>query len=94
MRLGVGKDRIFLSPEVRLNNSSGAVVLTPSVTNRGISSDNCSSGYTYVSRESVLEGLTPRQAYFARVMYVVATGDAGTTTADIAARDIGVMPLP
>lgn len=89
-----GADRIFLSPEVRLTNSAGAVVLTPSVTNRGFGSDNCASGYHYGSRESVLEGLTPGQLYYARVMHVVATGDAGTSAADIACRDIGVVPLP
>lgn len=88
-----GADRIFLSPEVRLTDSSGAVVLTPSVTNRGFSSDMCSSGHVYGSRESVLEGLTPGQQYFARVMYVVAA-DPGAQTADIAARDITVVPLP
>jgi hypothetical protein len=89
-----GADRIFLSPEVRLTNSSGAVVLTPSVTNRGWTSDNCAGGFVYGSRESVLEGLTPGQIYFARVLYSVATGDAGASTADIAARDITVVPTP
>jgi hypothetical protein len=89
-----GADRIYLSPEVRLTNSAGAVVLSPAVANRGFSSDNCSSGFAYGSRESVLDGLIPGQLYFARVMYLVGTGDAGTTTADIAVRDIGVVPLP
>lgn len=89
-----GADRIFLSPEVRETNSSGDVVLTASVTNRGWASDNCSSGYVYGSRESVLEGLTPGQVYYAVVKYVVATSDGGASTADIACRDIGVVPLP
>lgn len=89
-----GADRIFLAPEVRLTNSAGAMVLTPSVTNRGISSDNCSSGFHYGSRESVLEGLTPGTVYFARVMHAVSTSDAGASTADIAARDITVVPVP
>lgn len=87
-------DRIFLSPEVRLTNSSGALVLSPSVTNRGFGSDNASSGFHYGSRESVLEGLTPGTLYYAVVKYVVITGDAGTTSADIAARDITVVPIP
>lgn len=86
-------DRIFMSPEVRLTSVAGAVVLSPSVTNRGWTSDMCSSGHAYGSRESVLEGLTPGQVYFARVMHAVAT-DAGAQTADIAARDITVAPLP
>ncbi len=88
-----GANRIFLSPEVRLTDSSGAVVLTPSVTNRGFSSDNVAVGHHYGSRESVLEGLTPGQTYFARVMYTV-TSDGGTNPADIEHRDIGVVALP
>lgn len=88
-----GADRIFLSPEVRETNSGGALVLSPSVTSRGFGSDNCSSGFHYGSRESVLEGLTPGQVYYAVVKYVVAA-DAGAATADIAARDITVVPIP
>ena len=90
----VGADRIFLSPEVRLTNSSGALVLTASVTSRGIASDKCASRFCYGSRESVLEGLIPGQTYFARVMHVVMTAETGATSGDIAARDIGVVPLP
>ncbi|MEU6781502.1 hypothetical protein ABZ912_20040 [Nonomuraea angiospora] len=91
---GAAGDRIFLSPEVRLTNSSGAVVLSPSVTNRGFGSDIAASGFHYGSRESVLDGLTAGQVYFARVMYAVATSDAGASTQDITARDITVVPLP
>lgn len=88
-----GADRIFLSPQVRLTDSSGDVVLSPSVISRGWASDMCSSGHVYGSRESVLEGLTPGQQYYAQVMYVVAA-DPGGQTADISARDITVVPLP
>lgn len=91
---GAAGDRIFLSPEVRLTNSSGAVVLSPSVTNRGFGSDIAAGAFHYGSRESVLDGLTPGQLYYAVVKYVVATGDAGASTQDIAARDIAVVPLP
>lgn len=89
-----GSDRVFLSPEVRLTNSGGALVLSPSVTNRGFGSDNCSAAFHYGSRESVLDGLTPGQVYYAVVKYVVSTSDAGASTADIAARDITVVPIP
>lgn len=89
-----GADRIFLSPIVRETNSSGDVVLTPSVTNRGFGSDNASVGPHYGSRESVLEGLTPGQAYYAAVQYAVATGDAGSSAADINCREIIVASLP
>lgn len=88
-----GANRIFLSPEVRETNVSGAVVLTPSVTNRGFSSDNVAVGFHYGSRESVLEGLTPGQTYFARVMHAV-VDDGGGSTGDIEHRDIGVVSLP
>ncbi|MEU8199299.1 hypothetical protein AB0C10_36495 [Microbispora amethystogenes] len=86
-------DRIALSPEVRLTNSSGQIVLSPSVTSRGFTPDNCSSGFVYGSRESVLEGLTPGQVYFARVMYAV-FDDGRTVTADISCREIVAVPLP
>lgn len=88
-----GANRIFLSPEVRLTDASGTVVLAPSVTNRGISSDNVAVGFHYGSRESVLEGLTPGQTYFIRTMHAVAT-DGGTNTGDIEHRDLGVVALP
>jgi hypothetical protein len=88
-----GANRIFLSPEVRETDASGDVVLAASVTSRGFGSDNCAGRFVYGSRESVLEGLTPGQQYFARVMYVV-LNDGGGNTADIAARDIGVVPIP
>ncbi|MGI5155833.1 hypothetical protein [Microbispora sp. CA-102843] len=86
-------DRIALAPEVRLTNVSGQIVLSASVTSRGWSTDNCSSGYVYGSRESVLEGLTPGQTYFARVMYAV-FNDGKPQTADISCREIIVVPLP
>jgi hypothetical protein len=91
---GAGGDRVFLSPEVRLTNSSGALVLSPSVTNRGFGSDIAAGAFHYGSRESVLDGLTPGQLHYAVVKYAVQTGDAGATTQDIAARDITVVPIP
>lgn len=90
---GAGGDRIFLSPEVRETNAAGALVLTPSVTSRGFGSDNAASAFHYGSRESVLEGLTPGQVYYAVVKYSVAN-DAGATTQDIVCREIIVAPLP
>jgi hypothetical protein len=89
-----GADRIFLSPKVQETDSSGAVVLSPSVTSRGFGSDNCSVGPHYGSRESVLEGLTPGQVYYAVVQYAVATGDSGSSSADISCREIIVASLP
>ncbi|MGW4476812.1 hypothetical protein ACWENQ_44775 [Nonomuraea sp. NPDC004354] len=91
---GAGGDRIFLSPEVRETNAAGAVVLSPSVTNRGFSSDNAAASFHYGSRESILDGLTPGQVYYAVVKYVVATTDAGASTQDIGCREIIVAPVP
>lgn len=91
---GAGGDRVFLSPEVRETSAAGALVLSPSVTSRGFGSDIAASAFHYGSRESVLEGLTPGQVYYAVVKYAVATSDAGASTQDIAARDITVVPIP
>lgn len=91
---GAGGDRIFLSPEVHETNAAGALVLSPSVTNRGFGSDICAGAFHYGSRESVLEGLTPGQVYYAVVRYAVVTSDAGATTQDIGCREIIVAPLP
>lgn len=90
---GAGGDRIFLAPEVRETNAAGALILSPSVTSYGFGSDSAASAFHYGSRESVLEGLTPGQVYYAVVKYAVAT-DAGAATQDIACREIIVAPLP
>ncbi|MFC7380899.1 hypothetical protein [Sphaerisporangium rhizosphaerae] len=87
-----GADRIFLSPEVRETNSSGAVVLAPSVITRGFSGHQGASTFHYASRRTLLSGLIPGKQYYARVMYAVATSDSGASTADIACRDITVAP--
>lgn len=91
---GAAGDRVFLSPEVRLTSSGGTLVLSPSVTNRGFGSDMAAGSFCYGSRESVLDGLTAGQLYYAAVKYAVQTGDAGASTQDIAARDITVVPIP
>ncbi|MGI5293276.1 hypothetical protein ACQEVF_59565 [Nonomuraea polychroma] len=91
---GAGGDRIFLSPEVRETDAAGALVLSPSVVNRGFGSDNAAAAFHYGSRESVLEGLTPGTLYYAVVKYAVATTDAGGSTQDIGCREIIVAPLP
>jgi hypothetical protein len=91
---GAGGDRIFLAPEVRETNAAGALVLPPSVTSYGFGSDICAAAFHYGSRESVLEGLTPGQVYYAVVKYAVSTADPGASTQDIACRDMIVAPLP
>lgn len=88
-----GADRVALSPEVRETNSSGAVVLSATVTERGFCAENQANGFHYGSRESILDGLTPGQVYYAVVKYVV-FGDPGAQTGDIAVREIIVAPVP
>lgn len=87
-----GGNRIFLSPEVREDDSSGDVVLSPSVIPHGYSSIRGAGGFHYGSRRTLLEGLTAGATYFARVMHVVVSADGGTNTSDINARDITVAP--
>lgn len=88
-----GSDRIALSPEVRETNSSGTLILSATVTERGYSAENQSVGFHYGSRESVLDGLSPGQVYYAAVKYIV-FADPGAQTGDIAAREIIVVPIP
>lgn len=87
-------DRILLSPEVRLTDSSGALILSATVTERGFSSQSQAAAFHYGSRASILDGLDPGQLYFARAMYAVLTGDAGASTGDISCREIIVASLP
>lgn len=86
-------NRVFMSPRIRLTNSSGANVLSPSVLNRGVGSDATSVGFAYFSRESIVSGLTPGQLYYAVIQYVV-PNDGNGDTQDIAVREIVVAPIP
>lgn len=88
-----GADRIALSPEVRETNSSGTVVLLPTVPEHGYASENQSVGFHYGSRECLLDGLTPGQVYYAVLKYAV-LADPGAQTGDIAVREIIVAPVP
>lgn len=86
-------DRVFLSPQVYQGSSSGTEVLAPSVTNRGYATPAQDSEFQYGSRISLLEDLTPGELYYARTMHFTATG-VDPDTADIAARDLIVIPMP
>lgn len=87
------RDRIFLSPQLFRDNSSGTEVLAPSVTLRGYLSVSEDTEFQYGCRVSLIENLTPGQRYYLRTMFLTSSG-AGDETADIAARDIIVIPLP
>lgn len=88
-----GADRIFMAPEVRETNASGALVLAPSVPARGWGSDMCAAAFTSGSRETILDGLTPGQPYYAVLKYSV-NNDSGPSSADIECREIVVVPVP
>ncbi len=84
-------DRVALAPQVFVTNSSGTEFLAPTVF-RGIASDGIASAGDYATygHTTLLEGLTPGQQYYARVMHIK-FGSAGATC-DIAMRDICIDP--
>ncbi|MGW3346805.1 hypothetical protein ACWDA3_26130 [Nonomuraea rubra] len=90
---GGSADRVFLSPELFLENSDGTQVLAPSVTFRGYLSVAQDTEFQYGSRVSMIEGLIPGQLYYLRTDHL-ATPGTDPDSADIAARDIIVIPMP
>lgn len=90
---GSNRDRVFLAPQLFKESSSGEQVLAPSVTFRGYLSLAEDTEFQYGSRVSLIEDLTPGQLYYVRTMHLT---NAGTDpdSADIAARDVIVIPLP
>lgn len=86
-------DRVFLSPQLFVETSAGTEVLAPSVSLRGIAGPIENSEFWYGCRVSLIEGLEPGRQYYIRVMYLTASG-ADPDTADIASRDIIVIPVP
>lgn len=87
------RDRIFLSPQLFRDNADGTEVLAPSVTLRGYLSLADDTEFQYGSRISLIENLTPGQLYYLRCMHLVSNGTTHDS-ADIAARDLIVIPLP
>lgn len=86
-------DRVFLSPQLFRDSSAGSEVLAPSVTLRGYLSVAADTEFQYGCRVSLIEGMTPGQLYYLRTMHLT-SGGTDPDTADIAARDIIVIPLP
>ncbi|MFD9445518.1 hypothetical protein ACFWBR_42265 [Streptomyces sp. NPDC060006] len=84
-------DRVGLAPQVFEDDTSGLEVLVPTVL-RGVSSEGIATAgdFAYRGHTTLLDGLTPGQEYYARVMHIK-FGTAGTTV-DISARDILVAP--
>lgn len=86
------RDRIFLAPQLFRESSDGTEVLSPSVTFRGYLSVAADLEFQYGSRVSMLEDLIPGQRYYLRTMHL--TSGIDPDSADIAARDIIVIPVP
>lgn len=83
-------NRVFLAPQILLDSSSGTEVLAPSVESYGFAPTGTASNYVTGSRVSLITSLIPGQVYYARVM--MSAEITGSTSADIASRDISVEP--
>jgi hypothetical protein len=86
-------DRVFLAPQLFRESSSGTEILAPSVTFRGYLSVAADTEFQYGSRVSMLENLIAGQLYYLRAMFLTSAG-TDPDTADIAGRDIIVIPVP
>lgn len=87
-----GTDRVSISPEIFQDNSSGTQILAPTI-DRGYGSDESSTEFQYGSRVTMVENLSPGEVYYARVVYL-ASGPGTLDSADIASRDIMIIPVP
>jgi hypothetical protein len=90
---GSNPDRVFLSPQLIQDGPDGSEVLAPSVTLRGYGSVDADTDFQYGCRVSLITGLTPGGLYYVRTMHATSAG-TDPDTADIAARDIIVIPMP
>jgi hypothetical protein len=88
---GDGTRRLHLAPVIKETDDSGATVLGPNVVTRGVGCQENATGYVYMSRTTLLQGLEPGRVYFAKVQAKVAPS-GGTAGFDI--RDIYITPAP
>lgn len=93
---GSNNDRVFIAPQVYLGTSAaGTEILAPTAPQFGISSGG---GFTndlfqYLSRTSLVEGLTPGSTYYVRTMHVqVNNSGAASGTSDLQSRSVVVAP--
>lgn len=84
-----GDDQGFITAEIRETDVSGSIVLSSSAYRNGYISEPEASDYLYHSRITLVEGLTPGQTYFARIMIKV---DGGA--ADLRLKNLAVIPVP
>lgn len=88
---GASTRRLHLAPVIKETNDSGATVLGANVVSRGVGCQENATGFVYMSRTTLLEGLRPGQIYFAKTQHKV-VGAAGSPVFDI--RDIYITPVP
>lgn len=83
--------QVFVTAEIRETNVSGSIVLGASAYRNGYISEPEASDYLYHSRITLVEGLTPGQVYFARIMI---SDDSASNTADLRLKNLAVIPVP
>ena len=89
-RAGANGGRVFGIPETFLGTGPGGTNIIPNTDDEqhGVSTPEDVIDYCYVSRRSLLTGLTPGDTYYTR--YVHWADNAGT--ADITVRDLTIIP--
>lgn len=88
------RDRVFVSPAVyRVVPTGLEEELAPSVTLRGYGGSEQVTQFQYGCRVSLVEDLEPGALYYARLMHFTSDG-TDPDTADIAARDLIIIPMP
>lgn len=92
MRDNTNTNRVVMAPNVFLGtDATGTEVLsTASTLATECTSPGQANAFYYVSRTSLLEGLTAGSTYYARLMYKAET--ATSASADISRREIIVRP--
>jgi hypothetical protein len=85
-------DRVLLAVQLFLDDRTGSEILAPTVTTRGYGGAKENSEFQYGSRVFLLENLDASSVYYLRVMHQSSSG-VDPDTADIAARDVIVIPV-
>lgn len=83
--------QIFVTAEIREDNVSGSIVLGASAYRNGYISEPEASDYLYHSRVTLVDGLTPGQTYFARILI---NDDGASNTGDLRSKNLAVVPVP
>jgi hypothetical protein len=89
-------DRVFVAPQVFLGTSAaGTEILAPTAPQYGIASGGgyTTDGYQFLSRTSLIAGLTPGSTYYVRTMHAQVNNSGATaSTSDLSGRSLVVAP--